>query len=192
MFVLGKEMGKGVTLCGRGTELYATLAKCVERLYLLYGGVCWWKGKWVTGCSVDNFHGAVLFDPQLADDDVVHTAVDVGPSVGLAPPTKHEARVNIRTRLVSGTSTPKPFQGIYIVQYCISFLMTRYDHTAYRYPVAKINLFNPIIYNRCLNSFWQWPLKGKAFEILNWSKVVPHGTYKLYLPILWEAHRIEK
>ena len=39
-----------------------------------------------TGLVVDDLHGAVLFDPQFADDDVVDAAVDVGPRVRLVPP----------------------------------------------------------------------------------------------------------
>ena len=40
----------------------------------------------ITGGVVDDFHGAVLFDPQFTDDDVVNAAVDVGPRVRLVPP----------------------------------------------------------------------------------------------------------
>lgn len=36
---------------------------------------------------IDDLHGAVLFDPQFTDDDVVDAAVDVGPGVRLVPPT---------------------------------------------------------------------------------------------------------
>lgn len=35
---------------------------------------------------VENLHCPVLLDPQLADDDIVHTACGVGPRVGFLVP----------------------------------------------------------------------------------------------------------
>jgi hypothetical protein len=44
----------------------------------------------MAGRVVDHFHGAVLLDPQLSDNNVVHTTIDVRPRVRFTPSEEEE------------------------------------------------------------------------------------------------------
>lgn len=59
---------------------------------------------------IDHFHAAVLLDPQLAHDDVVHAAGGVCPGVGFVVPAETlqlRAKATLRQRcgLAAGAAT---------------------------------------------------------------------------------------